>query len=100
MLKTILIQIIQFIISIQCRCQKQFYFKQFSLPQVHNLVLFDPLIGTWCGPKVGTTKENTEHGLEVRKVYHQKLQRVSGSYNPVVSNIGSRTTSTPVLLRY
>ena len=23
----------------------------------------------WCGPKVGTQKENTEHGLEVRKIY-------------------------------
>ena len=45
----------------------------------------------WCGPKVGTQKENTEHGLEVRKVYKQKLQRI-------VSNIGSRTSSTLVLL--
>ena len=41
----------------------------------------------WCESKVGTQKENTEHGLEVRKIYQQKLQRI-------VSNIGSRTSST------
>ena len=23
----------------------------------------------WCEPKVGTQKENREHGLEVRKIY-------------------------------
>ena len=45
----------------------------------------------WYGPKVGTQKENTEHGLEVKKIYQQKLQRV-------VFNIGSRTSSTLVLL--
>ena len=45
----------------------------------------------WCGPKVGTQKENMERGLEVRKIYLQKLQRI-------VSNIGSRTSSTLVLL--
>ena len=26
---------------------KQFYFKQFSLVYVHNLVLFDPLVGPY-----------------------------------------------------
>ena len=41
----------------------------------------------WCGLKVGTQKENMEHGLEVRKIYLQKLQRI-------VSNIGSRTSCT------
>ena len=38
----------------------------------------------WYEPKVRTQKENTEHGLEVWKIYEQKLQRI-------VSNIGSRT---------
>ena len=47
----------------------------------------------WCWPKVGTQKENTERGLEVRKIYQQKLQGI-------VSNIGSRTSSTPVLRCY
>ena len=41
MLKTVLFQTIQFSI------QNQFYFKQFSLALVHNLVLFDPLIGSY-----------------------------------------------------
>ena len=36
---TFLFQIIQFSISIQFQCQKQFYFKQFSLAKVHRLVL-------------------------------------------------------------
>ena len=36
-------------------------------------------------------EENTEHCLEVRKIYQQKLQTI-------VSNIGSRTSSTSVLL--
>ena len=48
-------------------------------------------MGKWCGPKVSTQKENTEHGLEVRKIYKQKLLRI-------VSNIGSCTSSTLVLL--
>ena len=47
----------------------------------------------------GPRKENTEHGLEVRKIYLQKVTtdsvKVSGAYYPVVSHIGSRTTSTP-----
>ena len=45
-------------------------------------------------------KENTEHGLKIRKIYLQKGAtdnvRVSGAYYPVMSNIDSRTTSTPV----
>ena len=40
----VLFQMIQFSISIQFKCQKQFYFKQFSLAQVHCLVLFNPEI--------------------------------------------------------
>ena len=62
-------------------------------------------------PKLGPRKENTEHRLEVRKIYEQKVTKdsvkLSGTYYPVVSNIGSRTrlhtTSTPAnttLLRY
>ena len=47
--------------------------------------------------KLVPRKENTEHGLEVRKIYLQKVTkdsvRVSGAYYPVVSNIGSRTTN-------
>ena len=61
--------------------------------------------------KLGPRKKNTEHGLEVRKIYKQKVTKdsvkVSGAYYPVVSNIGSRTrlrtTSTPAnttVLRY
>ena len=46
-------------------------------------------------PRLGPRKENTEHELEVRKVYQQKVTKdsvkVSGAYYPVVSNIGSRT---------
>ena len=33
----------------------------------------------WVGdvdPKLVPRKENTEHGLEVRKIYKQKLQRI------------------------
>ena len=48
MSKTVLFQIIQFSVSTQFNCQKQFYFKLFSLASIHNLVLFDPLIGIWC----------------------------------------------------
>ena len=54
----------------------------------------------WCGPKVGTTEG--KHGTRVRGKKVTKVTkdsvRVSGAYYPVVSNIGSRTTSTPVLL--
>ena len=53
----------------------------------------------WCGPKAGTTER--KHGTLVRgkkdiltKVTNDSA-RVSGAYYPVVSNIGSRTTSTP-----
>ena len=50
-------------------------------------------------PKSGLLKENTEHGLEVKKIYKQKVKkdsvRVNGAYYPVVSNIGSCITSTP-----
>ena len=38
----VLFQTVQFNISIQFKCQKQFYFKQFSLILVHILVLFNP----------------------------------------------------------
>ena len=62
-------------------------------------------------PRLGPQKENTEHRLEVRKIYQQKVTkdsvRVSKAYYPVVSNIGNRTwlntTSTPAnttVLRY
>ena len=34
--KTVLFQTIQFIMCSHFKCQKQFYFKQFSLEQVHN----------------------------------------------------------------
>ena len=54
-------------------------------------------------PKLVPRKENTEHGTRVRgkkdiltKVTKDSV-RVSGAYYPVVSNIGSSTTSTPVL---
>ena len=43
--KTVLLKTIQFSISTQFQCQKQFYFKQFSSTEVHSLVLFDPWIG-------------------------------------------------------
>ena len=42
-------------------------------------------------PKSVLSKENTEHGLDVRKIYQPKLQRI-------VSNISSRTSNTLVLL--
>ena len=42
----------------------------------------------WCGPKVGTQKENTDTRFRGKKDILTKLQRI-------VSNIGSRT---PVLL--
>ena len=45
--KTVLLQTIQFSISTQFQCQKQFYFKQFSLAYVHSLVLFDPQTGPY-----------------------------------------------------
>ena len=38
----------------------------------------------WWGTKVSTQRENMKHGLELRKIYQQKLLRI-------VSNIGSRT---------
>ena len=37
----------QFSISKQFQCQRQFYFKQFSLAYVHCLVLFNPQIGPY-----------------------------------------------------
>ena len=40
--KIVLFETIQFSMSLQVECQKQFHFKQFSLAQAHNLVLFDP----------------------------------------------------------
>ena len=40
--KIVLFQAIQFSISTQVQCQKQFYSKQFKLAKVHSLVLFDP----------------------------------------------------------
>ena len=62
-------------------------------------------------PMFGPRKENIEHGLEVRKIYEQKVTtdsiKVSGAYYSVVSNIGCRTrlrtTNTPgntTVLRY
>ena len=41
---------------------------------VYKLCIFNMYV--WCGPKVGTQKENTEYDLEVRKIYLQKLQRI------------------------
>ena len=38
---TVLFQTIQFSMSSQFKCQKEFYFKQSSLAQVDSLVLFD-----------------------------------------------------------
>ena len=64
----------------------------FQKKLILNILTQMKTIGYWCGPKVATQKENTEHGLEVRKIYKQKLQRI-------VSTIGSRTTSTLVLLQ-
>ena len=63
----------------------------FSKANLQYHVHCKPILGYWGGPKVGTQKENTEHGLKVRKIYEQKLQRI-------VSNIGSRNFSTLVLL--
>ena len=55
------------------------------------------LICRWCWPKVGTMEG--KHGTQVRgkkdiltKVTKDSV-RVSGAYYPVVSNIGSRTTT-------
>ena len=58
------------------------------MPSLPSVFLCD----IWCGPKVVTQKENTERGLEVRKIYQQKLQRI-------LSSIGSRTTVLLLLLR-
>ena len=38
----VLLQTIQININAHFKCQKQFYFKQFSLEEVHSVVLFDP----------------------------------------------------------
>ena len=50
--------------------------------------------GVRCGPKIGTTEG--KHGMKdtLTKVTKNSV-RVSRAYNPVVSNIGSRTTNTP-----
>ena len=60
----------------------------------------NPHLHIWCGPKAGTTEG--KHGTRVRgkkdiltKVTKESV-RVSGAYYPVVSNIGSHTTNTPV----
>ena len=40
--KTVLFKTVQFRMSTQFQCQKQFYFKKFSLAFIHSLVQFDP----------------------------------------------------------
>ena len=41
-METVLFLKNQFSRSTKFKCQKQFYFKQFSLAEVHSLILFDP----------------------------------------------------------
>ena len=46
-------------VAIECGTGKAFGVSAFLEPVRHH----------WCGPKVDTQKENTEHSLEVKKIY-------------------------------
>ena len=74
MSKTLLIQAIQF-----SKMTKQFYFKSFSLAQVHSLVIFDPLIEPY---QVLPLRTKVDLGVMAMKGYSSTFSKAPALLEP------------------